>query len=98
MRRCGGAACVVRRPSARLILVNGGPCAARETLGRACAHAIERCFPEVSTMYKKIFAALDGGRSASVALDEAIKIAETFDATVTAVCVVEHKPRLVDVD
>ncbi|MWA22298.1 universal stress protein [Burkholderia pseudomallei] len=49
-------------------------------------------------MYKKIFAALDGSRSASVALDEAIKIAETFDATVTAVCVVEHKPRLVDVD
>lgn len=49
-------------------------------------------------MYKKIFAALDGGRSASVALDEAIKIAETFGATVTAVCVVEHKPRLVDVD
>ncbi|CAJ9524541.1 universal stress protein [Burkholderia pseudomallei] len=49
-------------------------------------------------MYKKIFAALDGSRSASVALDEGIKIAETFGATVTAVCVVEHKPRLVDVD
>ncbi|AOJ83516.1 universal stress protein UspA [Burkholderia sp. MSMB617WGS] len=49
-------------------------------------------------MYKKIFAALDGSRSASVALDEAIKIAKTFGATVTAVCVVEHKPQLVDVN
>ncbi|AIO70378.1 universal stress protein [Burkholderia oklahomensis] len=49
-------------------------------------------------MYKRIFAALDGSRNASVTLDEAIKIAETFGATVTAVCVVEHKPQLVDVN
>ncbi|WP_323122752.1 universal stress protein [Burkholderia alba] len=49
-------------------------------------------------MYQRIFAALDGSRSARVAFDEAIRIAVANHGTITAACVVEHKPQLVDVD
>jgi nucleotide-binding universal stress UspA family protein len=48
-------------------------------------------------MYKRILAALDGSRGARLALDEALKIAEAADATITAVCVVGHAGLTADV-
>jgi nucleotide-binding universal stress UspA family protein len=48
-------------------------------------------------MYKRILAAIDGSRGARLALDEALKIAQASDATITAICVVEHPAQLVDV-
>ncbi len=49
-------------------------------------------------MYKRIFVALDDSASARLALDEAIRIAAASGGTVTCAYVVEHKPKLVDVD
>lgn len=49
-------------------------------------------------MYKRIFVALDGSRNARLALDEAIRIAAASGGTITCAYVVEHKPKLVDVD
>jgi nucleotide-binding universal stress UspA family protein len=48
-------------------------------------------------MYKRIFTAIDGSESAQRALDEAVKLAQVTGATVTAVCVVQHAAKLVDV-
>jgi nucleotide-binding universal stress UspA family protein len=48
-------------------------------------------------MYKRIFTAIDGSGCARLALEEAIRLAQVTNATVTAVCVVEHAARLVDV-
>jgi nucleotide-binding universal stress UspA family protein len=48
-------------------------------------------------MYKRIFTAIDGSESAQRALDEAVKLAQVTDAEVTAVCVVQHAAKLVDV-
>jgi nucleotide-binding universal stress UspA family protein len=48
-------------------------------------------------MYKRILAAIDGSRGASLALDEAMKIAQVSGAAITAICVVEHPAQLVDV-
>ncbi|TDN61972.1 universal stress protein [Paraburkholderia sp. BL10I2N1] len=47
-------------------------------------------------MYKRIFAAIDGSASAQLALEEAVRLAQAADATVTAVCVVQHTTRLSD--
>lgn len=48
-------------------------------------------------MYKRILAAVDGSRAASLALEEATKIAGAAGASILAVCVVEQTPQLVDV-
>ncbi|SDH31186.1 universal stress protein [Paraburkholderia phenazinium] len=48
-------------------------------------------------MYKRILAAIDGSRGARLALDEAVKIAQASDGTITAVCVGENPAQLVDV-
>jgi nucleotide-binding universal stress UspA family protein len=48
-------------------------------------------------VYKRILAAIDGSRGARLALDEALKIAQASDATITAICVVEHPAQLVEV-
>jgi nucleotide-binding universal stress UspA family protein len=47
-------------------------------------------------MYKRILLALDGSRAARQALDEAVKIARTTDATIIAVYVVMHAAQLVE--
>ncbi|MCA8202090.1 universal stress protein [Burkholderia sp. AU33545] len=49
-------------------------------------------------MYKRIFVGLDGGPSARLALNEAIRIAAASGGEVTCAFVVEHRPQLVDVD
>ncbi|WP_396333420.1 universal stress protein [Burkholderia anthina] len=49
-------------------------------------------------MYQRIFAALDGSRSARLALDEAISLARDSGSLVIAMCVVSDAPRLADVD
>lgn len=49
-------------------------------------------------MYKRIFVALDGSASARLALDEAVRIAAASGGAITCAYVVEHKPKLVDVD
>ena len=49
-------------------------------------------------MYKRIFVGLDGGPSARLALNEAIRIALASGGEVTCAYVVEHRPQLVDVD
>lgn len=49
-------------------------------------------------MYKRIFVALDGSRNARLALDEALRIAVASGGAITCAYVVEHKPKLVDVD
>ncbi|RQR34183.1 MULTISPECIES: universal stress protein [unclassified Burkholderia] len=49
-------------------------------------------------MYQRIFAALDGSRSARLALDEAISLARDSGSLIIAVCVVSDAPRPVDVD
>jgi nucleotide-binding universal stress UspA family protein len=48
-------------------------------------------------MYRKILAAIDGSSGARLALDEALKVAAASDAAVTAVYVLEHAVRAVDV-
>jgi nucleotide-binding universal stress UspA family protein len=48
-------------------------------------------------MYGRIFTAIDGSASAQRALEEAVKLAQAMDATVTAVCVVPHAAQLTDV-
>ncbi|KVE38185.1 universal stress protein [Burkholderia sp. TSV86] len=48
-------------------------------------------------MYQRIFVAFDGSRCASLALEEAVRIAAVSGGSVMAGCVVEHAPRLVDV-
>ncbi|TDN63215.1 universal stress protein [Paraburkholderia sp. BL10I2N1] len=47
-------------------------------------------------MYKRIFAAIDGSPAAQLALEEAVKLAQAADATVTAICVVPHATQLTD--
>ncbi|AJY10344.1 universal stress protein [Burkholderia dolosa] len=49
-------------------------------------------------MYQRIFVGLDGGPSARVALNEAIRIAAASGGTITCAYVVERRPQLVDVD
>lgn len=49
-------------------------------------------------MYQRIFAALDGSRSARLALDEAIALARDSGSLVIAMCVVSDALRLADVD
>ncbi|ACB68632.1 UspA domain protein [Burkholderia ambifaria MC40-6] len=49
-------------------------------------------------MYQRIFAALDGSRSARLALDEAISLARDSGSLVIAMCVVSDALRLADVD
>nr|WP_175803124.1 universal stress protein [Burkholderia anthina] len=49
-------------------------------------------------MYQRIFAALDGSRSARLALDEAISLARDSGSLVIAMCVVSDARRLADVD
>ncbi|MBU9446041.1 universal stress protein, partial [Burkholderia multivorans] len=49
-------------------------------------------------MYHKIFAALDGSRSARLALDEAIALARESGSLIIAMCVVSDAPPLADVD
>jgi nucleotide-binding universal stress UspA family protein len=49
-------------------------------------------------MYQRILAAVDGSRSARLALDEALKIAAASDGAVIAVSVVEHGGRLTDIN
>lgn len=49
-------------------------------------------------MYQRIFVALDGSRSARVALDEAMSLARDSGSLVMAVCVVSDARRLADVD
>ncbi|MCA8091921.1 universal stress protein [Burkholderia anthina] len=49
-------------------------------------------------MYQRIFAALDGSRSARLALDEAISLARDSGSLVIAMCVVSDAPRLADID
>ncbi|AOI91894.1 universal stress protein [Burkholderia pseudomultivorans] len=49
-------------------------------------------------MYHKIFAALDGSRSARLALDEAIALARESGSLVIAMCVVSDAPPPADVD
>jgi nucleotide-binding universal stress UspA family protein len=41
-------------------------------------------------MYKRILVALDGSLSASLALEEALKLAQAVDATLMVACVVSH--------
>ena len=41
-------------------------------------------------MYKRILVALDGGLSASRALEEAFKLAQAVDAMLMVACVVSH--------
>ena len=41
-------------------------------------------------MYKRILVALDGSLSASLALEEALKLAQADDATLMVACVVSH--------
>ncbi|QIE25590.1 Putative universal stress protein (plasmid) [Caballeronia sp. SBC1] len=41
-------------------------------------------------MYKRILVALDGSVSASLALEEALKLAQAVDATLMVACVVSH--------
>jgi len=41
-------------------------------------------------MYKRILVALDGSLSASLALEEALKLAQSVDAMLMAACVVSH--------
>ncbi|WP_158938045.1 universal stress protein [Burkholderia sp. S171] len=41
-------------------------------------------------MYKRILVALDGSLSASLALEEALKLARAYDATLMVACVVSH--------
>ncbi|SDI33673.1 universal stress protein [Paraburkholderia phenazinium] len=47
-------------------------------------------------MYKRILVGLDGSEAASRALDEAVTIARTTGATITAIYVVMHAARLVE--
>ncbi|REE21439.1 MULTISPECIES: universal stress protein [unclassified Paraburkholderia] len=47
-------------------------------------------------MYKRILVAIDGSQAAQRALEEALKIAEAAQATVTAVFVAEHVAQMVD--
>ncbi|MFM0514080.1 universal stress protein [Paraburkholderia sp. RL17-373-BIF-A] len=47
-------------------------------------------------MYKRILVAIDGSQAAQLALEEALKIAEAAQATVTAVFVAEHVAQMVD--
>ncbi|HGL4258864.1 universal stress protein [Burkholderia dolosa] len=49
-------------------------------------------------MYQRIFVGLDGGPSARVALNEAIRIAAASGGTITCAYVVERRPQLVDVE
>ena len=49
-------------------------------------------------MYKRVLAALDGSRSARLALDQALKIASSTDGVIVAISVVEHQVPDVDVD
>ena len=49
-------------------------------------------------MYQRIFAALDGSRSARLALDEAISLARESGRLVIAMCVVSDAPRQAEVD
>ncbi|MBU9618545.1 universal stress protein [Burkholderia multivorans] len=49
-------------------------------------------------MYERIFAALDGSRSARLALDEAITLARDSGSLIIALCVVSDTPRIADVD
>ncbi|WP_186072555.1 universal stress protein [Burkholderia gladioli] len=49
-------------------------------------------------MFKHIFLALDDSAGAHRALEEALRLAVSMQAAVTAVCVVVHAARLVDVD
>jgi nucleotide-binding universal stress UspA family protein len=74
----------------------------RET-GRDAGHwparEFERSYDvEVQAMYKRIFVALDGSRSARLALDEAIRIAAASGGMVTCAHVVEHRSQLIDVN
>ncbi|WP_137957894.1 universal stress protein [Burkholderia sp. 4M9327F10] len=48
-------------------------------------------------MYKRILVAIDGSQAAKLALEEALKIAEAAQATVTAIFVAEHVAQMVDV-
>ena len=48
-------------------------------------------------MYKRILVAIDGSQAAQLALEEALKIAEAAQSTVTAVFVAEHTAQMVDV-
>lgn len=47
-------------------------------------------------MYKRILVAIDGSQAAQLALEEALKIAQVAQATVTAVFVAEHAVQMVD--
>lgn len=49
-------------------------------------------------MYHRIFAAIDGSRSARLALDEAISLARDSGGLIIATCVVSEARRLTDVD
>jgi nucleotide-binding universal stress UspA family protein len=48
-------------------------------------------------MYKRILVAIDGSQAAQLALQEALKIAEAAQSTVTAVFVAEHAAQMVDI-
>ncbi|MFM0080702.1 universal stress protein [Paraburkholderia sediminicola] len=48
-------------------------------------------------MYKRILVAIDGSQAAKLALEEALKIAQAAQATVTAIFVTEHVAQMVDV-
>lgn len=48
-------------------------------------------------MYKRILVAIDGSQAAQLALEEALKIAERAQASVTAVFVAEHVAQMVDI-
>jgi len=48
-------------------------------------------------MYKRILVAIDGSQAAKLALEEALKIAQAAQSTVTAIFVAEHVAQMVDV-
>lgn len=48
-------------------------------------------------MYTRILVAIDGSQAAQLALEEALKIAQATQASVTAISVAEHAAQMVDV-
>ena len=48
-------------------------------------------------MYKRILVAIDGSQAAQLALQEALKIAQAAQSSVTAVFVAEHNAQMVDI-
>ncbi|HYS64872.1 MAG TPA: universal stress protein [Paraburkholderia sp.] len=55
------------------------------------------CAFKEKVMYKRILVAIDGSQAAKLALEEALKIAQAAQATVTAVFVAEHAAQMVDI-